>query len=161
MSDEEKGELRLEIAHVLFIDILVRHISVIQKFLGAYRVRYLFVICGFSSAETEKVATVFLLGRAPELGVRTLFDIRFQRNRRATLRQKNSCARWMREGGCGKGGSIARLGSLVGVKYSVTISSVSGYSSCLTTPTVMELVLSQKLLPVRLQRCLSLAAFVC
>jgi hypothetical protein len=39
MSEEEKAELRLEIAHVLFIDILVTHISVIQKFLGAYGAR--------------------------------------------------------------------------------------------------------------------------
>jgi hypothetical protein len=31
---------------------LVRHFSVIQKFLGAYGVRYLFVICGFLVAET-------------------------------------------------------------------------------------------------------------
>jgi hypothetical protein len=30
------------------------------------RVRYLFVICGFSLAETEKANVAFLLGRAPE-----------------------------------------------------------------------------------------------
>ena len=36
------------------------------KNLGAYGVRYLFVICGFSIAETEKGRSAFLLGRAPE-----------------------------------------------------------------------------------------------
>jgi hypothetical protein len=33
---------------------------------GAYTVRYLFVIYGFSIAETENLGTRFLLGRAPE-----------------------------------------------------------------------------------------------
>jgi hypothetical protein len=36
------------------------------KNLGAYRVRYLFVICGFSIAETQNLGSRFLLGRAPE-----------------------------------------------------------------------------------------------
>src|SRR5713101_4740363 len=36
------------------------------KNLGAYGVRYLFVICGFSVAETENLGRPFLLGRALE-----------------------------------------------------------------------------------------------
>ena len=36
------------------------------KKLGAYGVRYLFVICGFSIAEAENLQGRFLLGRAPE-----------------------------------------------------------------------------------------------
>ncbi len=43
-----------------------RGINVIQRFFGAYRVRYLFVICGFSLADTETVEGRFHLGRAPE-----------------------------------------------------------------------------------------------
>ncbi len=35
-------------------------------FPGAYTVRYLFVICGFSSVETENLRRQFLPGRAPE-----------------------------------------------------------------------------------------------
>jgi hypothetical protein len=34
--------------------------------LGAYGVRYPFVICGFSIVETENVGRLLLLGRAPE-----------------------------------------------------------------------------------------------
>jgi hypothetical protein len=34
--------------------------------LGAYRVRYLFVICGFSLAEMENLEERFSLGRAVE-----------------------------------------------------------------------------------------------
>jgi hypothetical protein len=75
MSEKEKAELRLEIARVLFIDILVRHISVIQKFSGAYTVRYLFVILGFSLAETENLKDRFLLGRALKPRGPNLFDI--------------------------------------------------------------------------------------
>jgi len=33
---------------------------------GAYTVRYLFVTCAFSIAETGNVGETFLLGRAPE-----------------------------------------------------------------------------------------------
>ena len=36
------------------------------KNLGAYTVRYLFVIYAFSLAETEKLGLAFLLGRALE-----------------------------------------------------------------------------------------------
>jgi hypothetical protein len=36
------------------------------KILGAYTVRYLFVIYGFSVAETENLRDAFLLGRALE-----------------------------------------------------------------------------------------------
>jgi hypothetical protein len=42
---------------------LSRRICVIQK-TGAYRVRYLFVICGFPTAETENPRKPFLLDRA-------------------------------------------------------------------------------------------------
>jgi hypothetical protein len=55
----EKTGLRPCIASLLVIFIL-------QKLLGAYTVRYLFVTCGFSSAETENLGMSFLLGRAPK-----------------------------------------------------------------------------------------------
>ena len=52
--------------------------SVIQKFRGAYWVRYLFVIYAFSLAETENRGKPFLLGRAPKADHLDLFDLRLK-----------------------------------------------------------------------------------
>ncbi len=43
------------------------------RYLGAYTVRYHFVICGFPLAETEKARLAFLLGRAPKVDHLELF----------------------------------------------------------------------------------------
>ncbi len=42
---------------------------------GVYGIRYHFVICGFSVAETENLGKLFLLGRALEFDHLERFDI--------------------------------------------------------------------------------------